>query len=84
MAEITEMEMVEKYEKFTERLDITFVPPNLTSSDIFYIKHVMKLGCLLYLEYSGLLSKSMYSILVDMEIRNFEKYDEKVSQKERK
>lgn len=73
MAEITEMEMVEKYQRFSLQLEngsSMLFPPNDEDSNL--IKSMMRVGTLHFLEESGFISTRMFLALLDFEIKQFE------------
>lgn len=73
MAEITEMEMVEKYQRFSLQLEngsSMLFPPNIKNSDL--IKCMMRVGALYFLKESGFISTRMFLALLDFEIVQFE------------
>lgn len=73
MAEITEMEMVEKYQRFSLQLEngsSMLFPPNNEDSEL--IKSMMRVGTLHFLEESGFISTRMFLALLEFETKQFE------------
>lgn len=73
MAEFTEMEMVEKYQRFSLQLEndsSMLLPPNNEDNEL--IKSMMRVGTLHFLEESGFISTRMFLALLDFEIKQFE------------
>ena len=84
MAEITEMEMVEKYQRFSlqlENVSSMLFPPNIKNSDL--IKSMMRVGVLHFLKESGFISTRMFLALLAFEIEQFEIFNSSY-QEERK
>lgn len=84
MAEITEMEMVEKYQRFSLQLEngsSVLFPSHYVDSHS--TKFIMRVGVLHFLEESGFISTRMYLVLLEFEIERFWKVDS-LYQEERK
>ena len=84
MAEITEMEMVEKYQRFSLQLEngsSMLFPPNIKNSDL--IKSMMRVGALHFLKESGFISTRMFLALLAFEMKQFEIFNSSY-QEERK
>lgn len=85
MAEITEMEMVEKYQRFSLQLEnvSSMLLPPLNDKDSDLIKSMMRVGALHFLKESGFISTRMFLALLAFEIEQFEIFNSSY-QEERK
>ena len=84
MAEITEMEIVEKYQRFSLQLEngsSVLFPPNIKDNDL--IKSMMRVGALHFLEESGFISTRMFLALLAFEMKQFKIFNSSY-QEERK